>query len=167
MITFGDRIRPAAGHHVVRRLRERGHGGTRGPQAVRQRCTRAIRWTPLALGVLYVFAAAMQARGTVSTGIGSAPIVLTLPAIGRNRLDGAVDRDGVRHHRVVVRLRHRFHDRAVADTVRDGPRRCGVRADRPRTPKYSAPRMSRCGRRCRSSSRCRSPTCSSPGRVAR
>ena len=26
--------------------------------------TRAIRWTPLALGVLYVFAAAMQSRGT-------------------------------------------------------------------------------------------------------
>jgi amino acid transporter len=42
--------------------------------------TRAIRWTPLALGVLYTFAAAMQARGTVSTGIGSTPIVLTLPA---------------------------------------------------------------------------------------
>src|SRR5262249_61459780 len=41
--------------------------------------TRAIRWTPLALGVLYTFAAAMQARGTVSTGIGSTPIVLTLP----------------------------------------------------------------------------------------
>jgi len=41
--------------------------------------TRAIRWTPLALGVLYTFAAAMQARGTVSTGIGSTPIVLSLP----------------------------------------------------------------------------------------
>lgn len=40
---------------------------------------RAIRWTPLALGVLYTFAAAMQARGTVGAGIGSVPIVLTLP----------------------------------------------------------------------------------------
>jgi len=41
--------------------------------------TRAIRWTPLALGVLYTFAAAMQAGGTVSAAIGSLPIVLTLP----------------------------------------------------------------------------------------
>lgn len=42
--------------------------------------TRAIRWTPLALGVLYTFAAAMQARGTVGAGIGSTPIVLSLPS---------------------------------------------------------------------------------------
>jgi amino acid transporter len=41
--------------------------------------TRAIRWTPLALGVLYTFAAAMQAGGTISAAIGSLPIVLTLP----------------------------------------------------------------------------------------
>jgi len=41
--------------------------------------TRAIRWTPLALGVLYTFAAAMQMHGTVGTGAGSVPIVLTLP----------------------------------------------------------------------------------------
>lgn len=41
--------------------------------------TRAIRWTPLALGVLYTFAAAMQVRGTVEAGVGSVPIVLTLP----------------------------------------------------------------------------------------
>jgi amino acid transporter len=40
---------------------------------------RAIRWTPLALGVLYTFAAAMQAGGTVRAGIGSVPIVLSLP----------------------------------------------------------------------------------------
>ena len=41
---------------------------------------RAIRWTPVALGVLYAFAAAMQAGGTVRAGFGSVPIVLTLPA---------------------------------------------------------------------------------------
>jgi amino acid transporter len=41
---------------------------------------RAIRWTPVALGVLYTFAAAMQAGGTVRAGFGSVPIVLTLPA---------------------------------------------------------------------------------------
>jgi amino acid transporter len=40
---------------------------------------RAIRWTPLALGVLYTFAAAVQSTGTVRAGIGSVPIVLTLP----------------------------------------------------------------------------------------
>jgi amino acid transporter len=42
--------------------------------------TRAIRWTPVALGVLYVFAAAMQSRETVGSTGGQAPIVLTLPA---------------------------------------------------------------------------------------
>ena len=41
---------------------------------------RAIRWTPLAVGVLYVFAAAMQSAQTIRAGIGSVPIVLTLPA---------------------------------------------------------------------------------------
>ncbi|MEZ0052224.1 amino acid transporter [Mycobacterium sp. MAA66] len=41
--------------------------------------TRAIRWTPLALGVLYTFAAGLQATGTIQTGIGSTPIVLALP----------------------------------------------------------------------------------------
>jgi amino acid transporter len=41
---------------------------------------RAIRWTPVALGVLYTFAAAMQSTGTIRAGIGSVPIVLTLPA---------------------------------------------------------------------------------------
>lgn len=41
---------------------------------------RAVRWTPLALGVLYTFAAAMQAGGSVPIGIGSVPIVLSLPA---------------------------------------------------------------------------------------
>ncbi len=40
---------------------------------------RAIRWTPLAVGVLYVFAAAMQSTQTIRAGIGSIPIVLTLP----------------------------------------------------------------------------------------
>ena len=41
---------------------------------------RAIRWTPVALGVLYTFAAAMQlGGGTVRAGLGSVPIVLTLP----------------------------------------------------------------------------------------
>ncbi|WP_372517294.1 APC family permease [Mycobacterium hackensackense] len=41
--------------------------------------TRAIRWSPLALGVLYTFAAAMQTTGTIRAGIGSVPIVLSLP----------------------------------------------------------------------------------------
>jgi amino acid transporter len=41
---------------------------------------RAIRWTPIALGVLYAFAAAMQSTQTIRAGIGSVPIVLTLPA---------------------------------------------------------------------------------------
>jgi amino acid transporter len=41
---------------------------------------RAIRWTPIAVGVLYVFAAAMQSTQTIRAGIGSVPIVLTLPA---------------------------------------------------------------------------------------
>ncbi|WP_441958249.1 APC family permease [Mycolicibacterium houstonense] len=41
--------------------------------------TRAIRWTPLALGVLYVFAVAMQSSGSIRAGIGSTPIVLRLP----------------------------------------------------------------------------------------
>ncbi|CAN5272504.1 APC family permease [soil metagenome] len=42
---------------------------------------RAIRWTPVALGVLYTFAAAMQlGGGSVRAGLGSVPIVLTLPA---------------------------------------------------------------------------------------
>lgn len=41
--------------------------------------TRAIRWSPLALGVLYAFAAAMQSTGTINAGIGSVPIVLSLP----------------------------------------------------------------------------------------
>lgn len=41
--------------------------------------TRAIRWSPLALGVLYVFAAAVQSMGTIGSGIGSVPIVLKLP----------------------------------------------------------------------------------------
>jgi amino acid transporter len=43
---------------------------------------RAIRWTPLALGVLYVFAAATQSTQTVRPGTGSVPIVLTLPETG-------------------------------------------------------------------------------------
>ena len=43
---------------------------------------RAIRWTPVALGVLYAFAAVMQAGGTIRSGIGSVPIVLTLPSTG-------------------------------------------------------------------------------------
>lgn len=43
---------------------------------------RAIRWTPIALGVLYAFAAAMQSTQTIRAGIGSVPIVLTLPASG-------------------------------------------------------------------------------------
>ncbi|MCP2621924.1 APC family permease [Mycolicibacterium smegmatis] len=37
--------------------------------------TRAIRWTPLALGVLYTFAAAMQSAGGITAGLGSIPIV--------------------------------------------------------------------------------------------
>lgn len=41
--------------------------------------TRAIRWTPLALGVLYTFAAAMQSREAVGMGAGASPIVLSLP----------------------------------------------------------------------------------------
>ncbi len=41
---------------------------------------RAIRWTPIALGVLYVFAAGMHSTETIRAGIGSVPIVLTLPA---------------------------------------------------------------------------------------
>jgi amino acid transporter len=41
---------------------------------------RAIWWTPIAVGVLYVFAAAMQSTQTIRAGIGSVPIVLTLPA---------------------------------------------------------------------------------------
>ncbi|MEN4477556.1 APC family permease [Mycolicibacterium cosmeticum] len=41
--------------------------------------TRAIRWSPLVLGVLYTFAAAMQSAGTIRAGTGSVPIVLTLP----------------------------------------------------------------------------------------
>lgn len=41
--------------------------------------TRAIRWSPLALGVLYAFAAAMQSTGTINAGLGSVPIVLSLP----------------------------------------------------------------------------------------
>lgn len=41
--------------------------------------TRAIRWSPLALGVLYTFAAALQSPGTMRAGIGSVPIVLSLP----------------------------------------------------------------------------------------
>lgn len=41
--------------------------------------TRAIRWSPLALGVVYTFAAAMQSTGTIRAGIGSLPIVLALP----------------------------------------------------------------------------------------
>jgi amino acid transporter len=41
---------------------------------------RAIRWTPIAVGVLYVCAAAMQSTQTIRAGIGSVPIVLTLPA---------------------------------------------------------------------------------------
>jgi amino acid transporter len=41
---------------------------------------RAIRWTPIAVGLLYVFAAAMQSTQTIRAGIGSVPIVLTLPA---------------------------------------------------------------------------------------
>ncbi|WP_458319388.1 APC family permease [Mycolicibacterium brisbanense] len=41
--------------------------------------TRAIRWTPVALGVLYTFAAAMQSAGTIQAGIGAVPIVLSLP----------------------------------------------------------------------------------------
>jgi amino acid transporter len=41
---------------------------------------RAIRWTPIVVGLLYVFAAAMQSTETLRAGIGSVPIVLTLPA---------------------------------------------------------------------------------------
>lgn len=41
--------------------------------------TRAIRWSPLALGVLYTFAAALQSAGHIAGGLGSLPIVLTLP----------------------------------------------------------------------------------------
>ena len=41
--------------------------------------TRAIRWSPLALGVLYAFAAAMQSTGTINAGLGAVPIVLSLP----------------------------------------------------------------------------------------
>ncbi|MUL64429.1 amino acid transporter [Mycobacterium sp. CBMA 234] len=41
--------------------------------------TRAVRWTPLALGVLYAFAAGLQATGSIRTGIGATPIVLSLP----------------------------------------------------------------------------------------
>lgn len=40
---------------------------------------RAIRWTPIVVGVLYVFAASMQSTQTIRAGIGSVPIVLTLP----------------------------------------------------------------------------------------
>lgn len=40
---------------------------------------RAIRWTPIALGVLYVFAAALQLPEPVRQGVDSLPIVLTLP----------------------------------------------------------------------------------------
>jgi amino acid transporter len=40
---------------------------------------RAIRWTPIALGALYVFAAAMQLPEPVRQGVDSLPIVLTLP----------------------------------------------------------------------------------------
>lgn len=38
--------------------------------------TRAIRWAPLTLGVLYTFAAAMQSAGGIRAGIGSIPVVL-------------------------------------------------------------------------------------------
>lgn len=41
--------------------------------------TRAIRWTPLALGALYTFAAVLQTTGTIRTRTGSTPIVLSLP----------------------------------------------------------------------------------------
>jgi amino acid transporter len=41
--------------------------------------TRAIRWTPVAMGVLYTFAAAMQSMGTIRAGVGAVPIVLSLP----------------------------------------------------------------------------------------
>ncbi len=41
--------------------------------------TRAIRWTPLALGALYTFAAVLQTTGTIGTRTGSTPIVLSLP----------------------------------------------------------------------------------------
>jgi amino acid transporter len=40
---------------------------------------RAVRWTPIVVGLLYVFAAAMQSTETIRAGIGSVPIVLTLP----------------------------------------------------------------------------------------
>ncbi|MDH6198411.1 amino acid transporter [Mycobacterium frederiksbergense] len=43
---------------------------------------RAIRWTPVALGVLYMFAVAMQSGRTVQGGVGSTPLVLTLPGSG-------------------------------------------------------------------------------------
>ena len=43
---------------------------------------RAILWTPVAIGVLYVFAVAMQSGKTVQAGTGSIPIVLTLPHSG-------------------------------------------------------------------------------------
>lgn len=41
--------------------------------------TRAIRWSPLALGVLYAFAAAVQSAGPIGTALGNVPIVLKLP----------------------------------------------------------------------------------------
>lgn len=41
--------------------------------------TRAVRWTPLALGALYTFAAVLQTTGTIGTRTGSTPIVLSLP----------------------------------------------------------------------------------------
>ncbi|WP_395310040.1 APC family permease [Mycobacterium sp. AMU20-3851] len=44
--------------------------------------TRAIRWAPLALGVLYTFAAAMQSAGGIQAGIGSIPIVLMPESAG-------------------------------------------------------------------------------------
>lgn len=44
--------------------------------------TRAIRWSPVALGVLYVFAAAMQSHETFSSRGDSAAIVLSMPGAG-------------------------------------------------------------------------------------
>ncbi|MBU8826906.1 APC family permease [Mycolicibacterium goodii] len=44
--------------------------------------TRAIRWTPLALGVLYTFAAAMQSAGGIRANIGAMPIVLMPESAG-------------------------------------------------------------------------------------
>lgn len=44
--------------------------------------TRAIRWSPVALGVLYLFAAAMQSTQTLVAGTGSIPIVLSMPSTG-------------------------------------------------------------------------------------